>query len=286
MGSKRTSNWQRVKDKWQLAVVGKSLVMENVSKVQYVATVARSVVFQVLLYLWIIFVLTLLFPAVFFEKRFLFKIFRFLTRSALFLMKYILRITCRFENISLFEEVFKQHGPFIIACKHQSGFETVIFSLFFENFNIVAKEEMKKVPLIGNYMKSMDFIFIERKAGRKAVEILLEKGKESMQNNRPLLIFPEGSRAEFGTRGKYHVGVALLYEKLNVPVIPVALNVGAVWPKKSMIKFPGTVTIRVLPPILPGLDKLSALQCIEESIENACAEIGSGRPLAPSLQRA
>jgi 1-acyl-sn-glycerol-3-phosphate acyltransferase len=69
----------------------------------------------------------------------------------------------------------------------------------------------------------------------------------------------------------------LLYERLNVPVIPVALNAGAVWPKKSLIKFPGTITIRVLPPIMPGLCKTDVLQCIENNIENACAELGNGR---------
>jgi 1-acyl-sn-glycerol-3-phosphate acyltransferase len=162
----------------------------------------RSLIFHLLLYLWIVTVLALMFPAVFLSRLLLFKIFRFLVQSAGFLMRYVLGIKCHFENISLFEEVLEQHGPFIIACKHQSGVETVIFSLFFKDFNIVAKEEMKKVPLIGSYMKHMDFIFIDRKDGRKAVELLLERGEESMQNNRPLLIFPEGSRAEFGKRGK------------------------------------------------------------------------------------
>jgi 1-acyl-sn-glycerol-3-phosphate acyltransferase len=136
---------------------------------------------------------------------------------------------------------------------------------------------MKKVPLIGSYMKRMNFIFIDRKAGRAAMDILLQKGQESINENRPILIFPEGSRTEFGRRGKYHMGVACLYEKLSVPVIPVALNVGAVWRKKSWVRFPGTITIRILPPILPGLDKTEVLHKIEEAIENNCAELGDGR---------
>jgi 1-acyl-sn-glycerol-3-phosphate acyltransferase len=249
----------------------------SVSKSQYIIAVMRSLTFQFLLYLWIIVVLALMFPAVFLSRLFLFKIFKFLTKSALFLMKYVLGVTCYFENIALFDEVLKQHGPFVIACKHQSGFETVVFSVFFKDFNIVAKEEMKKVPLIGSYMKHMDFLFIERGTGRKAIKLLLDGGKRSMQDNRPLLIFPEGSRAEFGQRGQYHIGVALLYERLNVPIIPIALNVGAIWPKRSLVKFPGTVTIRVLPPIMPGLCKEDALRCLEENIESACVELGNGR---------
>ncbi|MDR3285774.1 MAG: 1-acyl-sn-glycerol-3-phosphate acyltransferase [Holosporales bacterium] len=212
---------------------------------------------------------------IFISRKFLWKIFRFLTKNAVFLMKYILKIKLKFENFEIFNQVRDTVGPFIIACKHQSGVETVVFSLFFKNFNILAKEEMKKVPLIGSYMKHLGFIFIDRKSGRKAVETLLEKGEESMREGRSLLIFPEGSRATFGTRGKYHAGVALLYEKLKVPIIPVALNAGAIWQKKSIVKFPGIITIRVLPPIFPGLRAKEALQKIEDDIEQACEELGS-----------
>jgi 1-acyl-sn-glycerol-3-phosphate acyltransferase len=191
-------------------------------------------------------------------------------------MKIMLRVTFKFEGIEIFEQVRRESGPFLIACKHQSGVETVIFSLFLNNFNILAKEEMKKVPLIGSYMKHLGFIFIDRSSGRKAIEMLFEKGARSISEGKSLLIFPEGSRSAFGERGKYHVGVAMLYDKLRVPIVPVALNAGAVWAKKSIIKLPGVITIRVLPPIEVGLSVRDALLQLEKKIENACEELGNG----------
>ena len=245
-------------------------------KLEYTCILIRSVIFQIFLYSWVVFVLAICYPSIFISRKILLKIFSFLTKSALFLMKYILRISCNFENLEIFEQVEKKFGPYVIACKHQSGFETVIFSTILKDFNIVAKEEMKKVPLIGAYMKNLKFIFIDRNAGKKALEILIKKGRDSMDEKRPLIIFPEGSRAEFGQKGKYHAGVAFLYKSLGVPIVPVAINAGAVWQKKSIIKFPGVITLRVLQPIEPGLEISEVMKVIEDTIEDACKEIGNG----------
>jgi 1-acyl-sn-glycerol-3-phosphate acyltransferase len=243
----------------------------------YVLVAIRSFVFQTLLYTWIGTVLFVLYPSIFFSRKFLWKIFRFLTSNAMFLMRVILKIKCKFEGLEILDAMKKSEQPFIIACKHQSGVETVIFSLFMENFTILAKEEMRNIPLLGAYMKHLGFIFINRRGGRQAIECLLKNGAESVRNGRPLLIFPEGSRTKFGHRGKYHFGVALLYEQLQIPVVPVALNAGAVWQSKSVVKFPGEITVRVLPVIQPGLGARDVMHKIENEIEMACAEMGSGR---------
>lgn len=234
----------------------------------------RSVVFQIVLYKSVLLILFLGWPFIYLSRKFPFYLFTSLTRFAVMLMRMMVGIRCNFENVEALAELQRQRGGFLIACKHQSGFETVIFSLFLRHFNIVYKKELGLVPMVGHYLRRMHFIPVRRGGGKQAIVELLAAAEESMREGRPLLIFPEGSRAPFGTRGRYHMGVALLYSKLGVPVVPVAHNAGAFWPKRTWIKHPGTITLRVLPPIEPGLSASEAIAAIEESIEAACAEIG------------
>lgn len=248
-------------------------IIKQKGRIWYICVFIRSLIFQIILYSWVSFVLFINLPIVWISRAFLFRIFTFLCKNAVFLMKHILRIQCQFENIEIFQQTLEKHGPFLIASKHQSGFETVIFSLFFKDFNIVFKKELYKVPVFGSYMKHMKFIPVNRKEGKKSLQTLITQGEQSMKDNRPILIFPEGSRTPPGQKGKYHIGVAMLYKKLGVPIIPVAHNAGSVWPKKSIIKYPGTIILRVLPPIMPGLqDPEQVLHKLETCIEDACKQ--------------
>jgi 1-acyl-sn-glycerol-3-phosphate acyltransferase len=160
-----------------------------------------------------------------------------------------------------------------LASKHQSELETVIFASILNDFSIIHKIELWNMPLIGTYMRRANFIAIDRRAGARALQEIVEKGSEAVGVKRPILIFPEGTRVPFGQRGKYHRGVVTLYKKLNVPILPVAHNAGQYFSLKTFIKRRGHIVFNFLPPIEPGKAEDDVLPLLEEAIESACAEI-------------
>lgn len=165
------------------------------------------------------------------------------------------------------------NGPFIISCKHQSVFETFMFPVLIDHPYIILKKELASVPFWGWMLKKYDAITIDRKKPKEAFQMLLQKGEETKTNGRPLLIFPEGTRTPPGVRGDYKPGIAILYDHLKIPVVPMAVNTGVFWPKHSFIKKPGHATLRILPAIQPGLSKREFMTTLENVIESACDDL-------------
>jgi len=159
-------------------------------------------------------------------------------------------------------------GPFIMACKHQSMLETFIFPITFDHPHVIMKKELTQIPLWGKILTKYDVIAIDRKKPKEAIKTIVEKAQHALTHDRPLVIFPEGTRYNPGEQSTYQSGVAILYDMLKVPVVPIAVNTGLFWPKDSFIKHPGTGTLKFLPPIEPGLSKqefLSKLQAVMDS---------------------
>lgn len=223
-----------------------------------------TLVFAVLIPLW---------PFIYLFPRLPFWIFTFLARLMLLFLRVFLGIRLCFENVDILRNTQRQFQSFLIAPKHQSELETLIFALFLDSFKIIYKREIDKVPVIGAYMRQMGFISIERGGGRRAVKELIEKGHQAVADACPILIFPEGTRTPIGQRGRYHAGVALMYKELDIPILPVAHNAGAVFPPHVFVKEPGTITVRFLPLILPGLEASEVLAELEERIETACLDL-------------
>ncbi|MDR2464643.1 MAG: 1-acyl-sn-glycerol-3-phosphate acyltransferase [Holosporales bacterium] len=195
-------------------------------------------------------------------------------------MKVVIGVNVKFKNIHLLQELKTKYGCFIIAPKHQSELETLIFSMFLTSFRIVYKKEMNKIPVIGHYMRRMNFITIDRSDGKSAIQCLIQQGQDSVINNTPVLIFPEGTRTLFGQRGHYHIGIALMYESMGVPILPVAHNAGECFVRNSFIKYPGTITFWLLPPILPGHPVRDVIAMIETCIESACDDLVENKNLS------
>lgn len=164
-------------------------------------------------------------------------------------------------------------GPCIIASKHQSSFETLLFHTIRPDIAIGLKEELIRIPLFGWYLKIAENIAIDRGGAAKAMRSLLEGAKTAVANGLSILIFPEGNRRPVGAPPDYKPGVAALYKALDVPVVPVALDSGRYWPRRSFAKRPGTITVRFLEPIQPGLDRQAFMRLLQERTETACAEI-------------
>ena len=136
------------------------------------------------------------------------------------------------------------------------------------NFPIfVLKKELLKIPLFGLYLKKIGAIEIIREKTTKKNLNFLDKIKDTVQkNNRPLLIFPQGTRVKFDDRSPFKKGVGRIYDSLKIPCIPVALNSGKIWPKNSFIKYPGDIHVSFLDPIEPGLEKKIFLDVLEKKI--------------------
>lgn len=225
----------------------------------------------------VIVILILFWPLIYLFPRLPFLIFTSLAHLMLLFLRGFLGIHLKFENVEVLHKVQKQYGSFLIASKHQSELETLVFALFLKRFKIIYKKEINKVPLIGSYMRCMGFIAIDRGAGRQAVKTLIEEGRKASEERCPVLIFPEGTRTPFGQRGRYHAGVALMSKALELPIVPVAHNAGAIFPPHVFAKKPGTITFQFLPPILPGSEVEEILKTVEEQIETACLELPSPR---------
>jgi 1-acyl-sn-glycerol-3-phosphate acyltransferase len=164
-------------------------------------------------------------------------------------------------------------GPVIIASKHQSAWDTVAPLLLFPDAAWVMKKELSQIPFWGWYARKCGSIFVDRSAGPSALKKLAAESEDRMGKGRPVLIFPEGTRTSPGEPPRYAPGVAALYKQANVPVVPVALNSGVFWGRRSFVKKPGTIVIEVLDPIPPGLDRKAFMTTLEERVETASARL-------------
>ena len=163
--------------------------------------------------------------------------------------------------------------PVIFAVKHQSAWDTITAHLLVDDPAIPLKQELTKVPIFGRCLLHAGMIRLDRGQGTQALRSLIEGGKAAVDRGSPIFIFPEGTRTPPGKKGRYHPGVAALYKQLALPVIPVALNSGLFWGRRSFAKRAGMITVEFLEPIEPGLDRKTFMGELEHRIETATARL-------------
>jgi 1-acyl-sn-glycerol-3-phosphate acyltransferase len=180
------------------------------------------------------------------------------------------RLSLRFVGIKIkvegLENLPKKQG-YIVASKHQSAMETLLFHTMVPNVFYIFKRSLLWLPLAGLYALKTGCIPIDRAGGAKTMRIMLKRAQGKLSQGRNLIIFPEGTRTKPGEKIDYHPGIAFLYDNCKVPVVPVALNTGVFWPKNKIMKYPGTVIVRFLPPIEPGMEKRAFLNKLQNEIE-------------------
>lgn len=171
--------------------------------------------------------------------------------------------------------------PCILLAKHQSAWETVALQEVVPSGTypvFVVKKELLSFPFIGWGMAALRFISIDRKAGRDALAQVVEQGCDRLKNGYTVIIFPEGTRVAPGERKVYQPGGAFLAKKAGCKAVPIAQNVGELWPRNAFIKRPGKAIISIGPAIDPtGLTGREISRRAEEWIE---AEM---RRLSPRL---
>jgi 1-acyl-sn-glycerol-3-phosphate acyltransferase len=149
-------------------------------------------------------------------------------------------------------------GAVIVASKHQSMFETTEMQRILDTPATVMKSELGRIPLWGRLTRAYGIIPVDRDGGGAALRRLLRAAAEAVAEGRPIVIFPEGTRVSPGERPPLEPGFAGLYRALNLPVVPVALDSGRIWPRRSFVKRPGVVTMRFGEIIPPGLPRREA----------------------------
>ena len=223
----------------------------------------KSLVFNIFLYLGIIIVFFLAIPTLILPNKFTLLCGKFLAYYIIFILRLFLNTKVVYHGI----ENLKKFEKFFVASAHQSMFETFVLQAPL-NFPIfILKKELLKIPLFGWYLKKIGSIEIIREKTTKENLDFFDRIKNSIiKNNRPLLIFPQGTRISVEERVPFKKGVGRIYETLNLPCIPVALNSGKIWPKNSFMKYNGDIHISFLNPIMPGKEKYNFIKEIEEKI--------------------
>jgi 1-acyl-sn-glycerol-3-phosphate acyltransferase len=164
-------------------------------------------------------------------------------------------------------------GPVIIAAKHQSAWDTFGIIPFVRDPAIIMKQELLSLPVYGWFCRKFEMIPIQRDLGPTALRRMAGEASQRAAEGRDIVIFPEGTRRAPGAPPAYKPGVALLYDMLNLPCVPVALNSGLFWPRRSLVRRPGTIVVEFLPPIPPGVPRKEFLPRLQAQIETASARL-------------
>lgn len=176
-------------------------------------------------------------------------------------LKVICNVHVRIEGL---EHV--PQGPAVFASKHQAELDTILPARFLHEPVFVVKKELQKIPVFGFYMKRM--IPVDREAHAKALKDMLRAAQRVIGKGQQIIIYPEGTRQPIGAPPDYKPGIAAIYKNLNLPVTPIALNTGLSWPAKGFLRYPGTVTVKILPPIPAGLSREDFMRELESRIES------------------
>jgi 1-acyl-sn-glycerol-3-phosphate acyltransferase len=223
----------------------------------------RSLLFNLFLYTGIIVVFVIAIPSLFLPTKFTLLFGKILGHYVIFIVRFFLNTKVEIKGIDNIPKTEK----YFVASAHQSMFETFALQAVLNYPVFILKRELLKIPLFGLYLKKIKSIEIVRDKTTKDNLNFFEKVSTIVKSeNRPLLIFPQGTRTKIDEVVPFKKGVGRIYEALNISCIPIALNSGVVWPKKGMFKYPGKITISLLEPIKPGLSRDDFIQNLENKI--------------------
>lgn len=171
-------------------------------------------------------------------------------------------------------------GPLLVASKHQSIWETFAFLALFDDCCFILKRELTWIPLFGWLAVKARMVSVDRRGGARVLSQLNERARSEIRRGkgRQIIFFPEGTRRPPGAPPQYKQGISHLYGKLGVPCLPVALNAGLFWPRRSLAIEPGTILVEILDPLPPGLPRDEFHRRMQDDIETA-----SDRLLAEGL---
>lgn len=166
-------------------------------------------------------------------------------------------------------------GGCVIAMKHQSTWDTFAMFAIFPEPVFVFKSELRFVPFFGYTLLRMGCIPVTRGTGKVALKSMIEGTMAARDRGKQVVIFPEGTRGTIGSEATYKSGVSHLYRAIGGAFVPVALNSGLVWPRRSFLRPAGVITIEVLPTIPAGLNRQEMQARLVDSIESASLRLAA-----------
>jgi len=229
----------------------------------------RSLAFNIAFYLLTTILAVGGLPTIFFGRKAILGLARLWGRLSLWLLDAICGMKVDFRGV---ENLHREHGC-IIASKHQSAWETFALVTQVEDFTYILKRELTFIPLFGQYLLFSNQIAINRANRSAALRELVEKAHAAIREGRAIFIFPEGTRRPAGAPPQYKSGVSHLYAAAKAPCVPVALNAGLFWPRRTFLRRPGTVLVEFLPAIPPGLPNARFAETLKDRIETATARL-------------
>ena len=224
----------------------------------------RSLVFNILFYLLFLFWVVVALPTFLMPRSAMMRVATWWGTSATTLMRLVCNIKVEFRGVEKIPT-----GPLIVASKHQSMWETISLLHFFDAPFFVLKRELKRIPIFGLFLIKSDMIAIDRKAGGRALMAIMKRAIEEVRRGRQFVIFPEGTRTAPGAPPDYKRGVVQIYADCGVPCLPVALNSGLFWPRRTFMRYPGTLVVEFLDPIPPNLPREEFFNRLRSTIEEA-----------------
>lgn len=228
----------------------------------------RSLVFNILFYIVLVVWVIIGIPTYLMPRWGILWIAKMWGRSSIWLMRVICNTKVEYRGVEKIPA-----GPLIVAAKHQSIWETFALLQFFDQPLYILKRELKWLPFFGWYLSKADMIGVDRSAGGRTLLEMARAARDEVQRGRQLIIFPEGTRRPVGAEPRYKFGVGQIYVDCEVACLPVALNAGLCWPRRTFMRYPGTIIVEFLDPLPPGLSRDEFLTRISTVIETATNRI-------------
>jgi len=223
----------------------------------------RSFIFSIFFFLGIIIISLIFLPAFFLPQ----KIIIFGGKLMGYWTSFCLKIFLSTKILIKGKENILHDQKFFIAASHQSMFETFYLQTIFNSPVFILKRELLQIPIFGWYLKKIGSISIKRNKTSKDNLNFFDNISILIKNSqRPLIIFPQGTRVLPNDRTQFKKGVSRIYENLKITCQPVAINSGQVWPKFGQKKSNKTITISILKPISAGLPKEEFIKNLEYNI--------------------
>jgi len=223
----------------------------------------RNFLFSLFFFTGIIFISLIFLPTIFLPK----KIVLFGGKIMGYWTSFCLRFFLSTKIIIKGKENIIKNKKFFIAASHQSMFETFFLQTIFNSPVFILKKELLMIPIFGWYLKKIGSISIKRnKVSKENLGFFNDISKQISLSERPLIIFPQGTRLLPQDRTPFKKGSSRIYEELKISCQPIAINSGNTWPKEGSKKINTILTISILKPIDPGLEKEIFLKELENVI--------------------
>ena len=223
----------------------------------------RNFLFSLFFFSGIVFVSLVFLPALFLPN----KIVLFGGKIMGYWTSFCLRFFLSTKIIIKGKENIIENKKFFIAASHQSIFETFFLQTIFNSPVFILKKELLMIPIFGWYLKKINSISIKRnKISKENLGFFHDISKQIISSDRPLIIFPQGTRLPPEDRTPFKKGSSRIYEELKISCQPIAINSGNTWPKKGKKKINTILIISILKPIEPGLEKDFFLKKLENGI--------------------